>query len=134
MMAGKDIIFFLSSGNVNILESHHIIQKIGHKPDNVIVATMLLGSLITEQIATWIIILSIFLGNLLLILLILILFKIGFFKRKKKRELEILKSENVSFLKHFNCILRYLMFMLHYRKKHKIILETCSLTEVFHQE
>lgn len=105
MMGGKDIIFFLSRGNVNILESHHIIQKIGHKPDNVIVATMFLGSLITEQIATWIIILSIFLGNLLLILLILILLKIGFFKRKKKREFEILKSENVSFLKHFNCIL-----------------------------
>ncbi|PBC26440.1 Integrin alpha-PS3 [Apis cerana cerana] len=94
MMAGKDIIFFLSRGNVNILESHHIIQKIGHKPDNVIVATMFLGSLITEQIATWIIILSIFLGNLLLILLILILLKIGFFKRKKKREFEILKFEN----------------------------------------
>lgn len=36
--------FFLSSGNVNILESHHITQKIGHKSDNVIVVTMFLGS------------------------------------------------------------------------------------------
>lgn len=89
------------------MESHHITQKIGHKSDksdNVV--TMFLGSLVTEQIATWVIILSIILENLLLILLILILLKIGFFKRKKKRELDVLKSEtNVSLLKHFNCIL-----------------------------
>lgn len=77
------------------MESHHITQKIGHKSDksdNVV--TMFLGSLVTEQIATWVIILSIILENLLLILLILILLKIGFFKRKKKKRTWCIKIWN----------------------------------------
>ncbi|XP_017793585.1 PREDICTED: integrin alpha-8-like [Habropoda laboriosa] len=114
MMEGKDIIFFLSNGNVNIVEPHNITQKIEHKPDSTSVATMFLGSPITEQIAAWIVVLSITSGILLLILLILALIKIGFFNRKKKEELRALKSET--------------------DKKLSFILETSSSTEILNQE
>lgn len=98
-MKGKDIIFFLSNGDIDILESYYSAKKKQHKPHNVMVATMFLGSPVTEQIATWIIIVSITVGILLLILIILALIKIGFFNRKKKKELDALKSEiNVSLL------------------------------------
>lgn len=106
MMEEKDIIFFLSSGHVNILESNHVIKKIRRKSDDTIIATMFLGSPVTQHIAMWIIALSIALGILLLILLILALLKIGFFNRNRKKELEALKSEtDVSFFK---------MFLLYY--------------------
>ncbi|OAD54548.1 Integrin alpha-5 [Eufriesea mexicana] len=101
-MKEKDIIFFLTNGDINILESYYSTNKKQHKPHNAMIATMFLGSPVTEQIATWIIIVSIIVGILLLILIILALIKIGFFNRKKKKELEALKSEiNVSLLKHF---------------------------------
>lgn len=103
MMEEKDIIFFLSSGHVNILESNYVMKKIRNKSDDTIIATMFLGSPVTQHIAMWIITLSIVLGILLLILLILALLKIGFFNRNRKKELEALKSEtDVSFLKHFS--------------------------------
>ncbi|KOX74851.1 Integrin alpha-8 [Melipona quadrifasciata] len=110
----KDIIFFLSSGKVNILESHHVIQKIKHKSNNTVIATMFLGSPVAQHIATWIIVLSIVLGILLLILLILVLIKIGFFNRNKKKELEALKSET--------------------NTHHGITLKTCSSTDIIHEE
>nr|XP_033205662.1 integrin alpha-4-like [Bombus vancouverensis nearcticus] len=106
MVEEKDIIFFLSSGHVNILESNHVMKKIRHKSDDTIIATMFLGSPVTQHIAMWIIALSIVLGILLLILLILALLKIGFFNRSRKKELEALKSQT--------------------DKRHGNTLETCS--------
>ncbi|XP_017761213.1 PREDICTED: integrin alpha-5-like [Eufriesea mexicana] len=113
-MKEKDIIFFLTNGDINILESYYSTNKKQHKPHNAMIATMFLGSPVTEQIATWIIIVSIIVGILLLILIILALIKIGFFNRKKKKELEALKSE--------------------INRKHGITLETCSSPEVSDQE
>ena len=134
-MEGKDIIFFLSSGKVNILESHRVIQKIKHKPNGTIIATMFLGSPMAKHIATWIIVLSIALGILLLILLILALIKIGFFNRNKKKELEALKSEtNVSLLKHFSLYYKCIVNIFIILQTHGIILETCSSTDIIHEE
>ncbi|XP_015431891.1 PREDICTED: integrin alpha-5-like, partial [Dufourea novaeangliae] len=91
MLEGKDIIYFLSNGTVNIAQPYNITQKYGHKPDNTIVATMFLGSPVSEQLATWIILLSIALGIVLLVFLIIGLVTIGFFNRKKREELQTLK-------------------------------------------
>lgn len=93
LMKEKDIIFFVSEGSVTITQPHNISQRNGHKPDTALVSTTFLGSPIAQQIAVWIIALSVFLGIILLILLILGLIKIGFFNRKKKLELEALKAE-----------------------------------------
>lgn len=96
MIEGRDIIYFVSNGSVNIVQPT-IISKLGHKPNSTIVATRFLGSPVTEKVATATIVLSIVFGILLLILLVLGLIKLGFFNRKKKEELEALKSEtNVS--------------------------------------
>ncbi|XP_076235049.1 integrin alpha-5 [Calliopsis andreniformis] len=92
MIEGKDIIFVVSNGSVNIVQPN-ITQKLGHKPDTAIIATMFLGSPVNERLATWIIVLSVVVGIILLILLVLGLIKMGFFNRKKKEELEALKSK-----------------------------------------
>ncbi|KAG7202815.1 hypothetical protein KM043_009972 [Ampulex compressa] len=114
MINEKDIIFYVSEGIVNITEPANILQGPGLKPDIALVATTFLGSPIAEHIATWIIILSIFLGIILLILLILGLIKLGFFNRKKKEELMALKAES--------------------NMQQKIVLETTSSQEVLSQE
>ncbi|XP_076290000.1 integrin alpha-5 isoform X2 [Lasioglossum baleicum] len=88
----KDIILFLSNGSVHIAQPHNITQRYDNKPDNAIVATMFLGSPITEQLANWIIILSVTLGIILLMFLILGLVALGFFNREKREELKTLKS------------------------------------------
>ncbi|EFN89848.1 Integrin alpha-PS4 [Harpegnathos saltator] len=93
LMKDKDIVFFVSEGNVAITQPYNITQRNGHKPDAALVATTFLGSPIAERIAVWILVLSIALGIVLLLLLILALIKIGFFNRKKKMELEALKAE-----------------------------------------
>lgn len=92
-MKGKDIIFYVTEGSVTITQPDNISQKKGHKPDTVLIATTFLGSPVAQQIAVWIIALSVILGIVLLILLILGLIKIGFFNRKQKMELEALKAE-----------------------------------------
>lgn len=92
-MKGKDIIFYVTEGSVTITQPDNISQKDGHKPDIVLIATTFLGSPVAQQIAVWIIALSVILGIVLLILLILGLIKIGFFNRKQKMELEALKAE-----------------------------------------
>ncbi|XP_076645914.1 integrin alpha-8 isoform X2 [Halictus rubicundus] len=89
----KDIIHFLSNGSVYIAQPQNITQRYDNKPDNAIVATMFLGSPVTEQLASWIIILSISLGIILLVFLILGLITLGFFNRKKREELKTLKSD-----------------------------------------
>ncbi|KAL6431766.1 hypothetical protein ACFW04_007349 [Cataglyphis niger] len=110
LMKGRDIIFYVTEGSVTITQPDNIFQKEGHKPDTVLIATTFLGSPVAQQIAVWIIALSIILGIVLLILLILGLIKIGFFNRKQKMELEALKAET--------------------DKKYNVVLETTSSTEV----
>ncbi|XP_031833769.2 integrin alpha-8 isoform X1 [Nomia melanderi] len=92
MSERKDIIFFVSNGSANIGQTY-ITQKYEEKPNSAIVATMFLGSPITEQLASWLIILSITLGIVLLAFLLLGLITLGFFKRKKREELKILTSK-----------------------------------------
>lgn len=92
-MKNRDIVFFVTEGNVIITQPYNITQRDGHKPDVAYVATTFLGSPIAERIAVWILALSTVLGILLLILLILGLIKVGFFNRKQKMELEALKAE-----------------------------------------
>lgn len=110
MLKHKDIIFYVTEGSVAITQPKNIAQREGHKPDVTLVATTFLGSPIAQQIAVWIIALSVILGVALLILLVLGLIKIGFFHRKKKLELEALKAET--------------------DKKYNVVLETTSSTEV----
>ncbi|XP_072762509.1 integrin alpha-8 isoform X2 [Anoplolepis gracilipes] len=93
LMKDKDIIFYVTEGSVTVTQPYNISQRKGHKPDIVLVPTTFLGSPIAQQVAIWIIVLSIILGIVLLILLILGLMKIGFFNRKKKMELEALRAE-----------------------------------------
>lgn len=93
MMKDKDIIYYVSKGSVMITQPSNVVQKAGHRPDTALVATTFLGSLVAQQIAVWIIALSVVLGIVLLILLVLALVKIGFFNRKTKLELEALKAE-----------------------------------------
>ncbi|KAM0729346.1 Integrin alpha-PS4 [Formica fusca] len=93
LMKGKDIIFYVTEGSVTITQPDNIAQRESHKPNTVLIATTFLGSPVAQRIAVWIIALSVILGIVLLILLILGLIKIGFFKRKQKMELEALKAE-----------------------------------------
>ncbi|XP_032691162.1 integrin alpha-9-like isoform X2 [Odontomachus brunneus] len=111
LMKDKDIVFYVSEGNVIITQPYNIIQRHGHKPDAAFVATTFVGTPVAERIAMWILALSIALGIILLLLLILGLIKVGFFNRKKKMELEALKAES--------------------DKKYNVVLETTSSTEVF---
>ncbi|XP_012523377.1 integrin alpha-PS4 [Monomorium pharaonis] len=109
MLKHKDIIFYVTEGSVTITQPDNVAQREGHKSDVILVATTFLGSPIAQQIAVWIIALSVILGVALLTLLVLGLIKIGFFNRKKKLELEALKAET--------------------DKKYNVVLETTSSTE-----
>jgi hypothetical protein len=92
-MQEKDIIFFVSRGEVKITEPRGIIQIVRDKPDITAVGTTFIGSPRTNRVAVWIIVLSVILGIILLILLTLGLIRTGFFDRKRKKELEALKAE-----------------------------------------
>jgi len=89
----KDIIYYVTEASITITQPSNVVQKKGHKSDTTLIATTFLGSPVIQQIAMWIITVSVILGVILLILLILALIKIGFFNRKKKLELEALKVE-----------------------------------------
>lgn len=91
-LGSKDIIYFASRGDVNIIHPSNITQGSTNKPDTTIITTTFLGAPVAERVAAWILAVSIFLGILLLILFILILLKIGFFNRKKKEKLKALKA------------------------------------------
>ncbi|XP_020284069.1 integrin alpha-PS4-like [Pseudomyrmex gracilis] len=92
IMKDKDIIFYVTEGAIRI-HPGNIVQRKYQKPYFATVATTFLGSPISKRIALWIVAVSIFLGIVLLLLFILGLIKLGFFNRKKKQELEILKTE-----------------------------------------
>lgn len=93
-MESRDIIFFVSNGSMAIVQPRGIVQRGENKPDTTLVGTTFVGSPVAARIAVWIIVLSVLLGILLLVLLTLGLVKLGFFHRKKKEELEALKTES----------------------------------------
>ncbi|XP_023288671.1 integrin alpha-8 [Orussus abietinus] len=112
-MEGKDIIYYVSMGSVKMTHPDRVVQTVGDKYNNVLVATTFVGSPIKGHVALWVIVLSVFLGIVLLILLVLGLIKYGFFSRKKKMELEALMAET--------------------DKTDMIVLETSSSMEVLDQ-
>lgn len=93
IMKDKDIIFYVTEGAIRIIHPSNVVQRKNQKPDTASVATTFLGSPVSQRIALWIVAVSVFLGIVLLLLLVLGLIKLGFFNRKKKEELETLKTE-----------------------------------------
>lgn len=94
-MNGTSTIYFESTGVVNITLPTGIIQKPNEKLDYTQVVTIFDSSIAfasTFHVPIWIIVVSVILGILLLALLTFGLIKLGFFNRKKKEELETLKS------------------------------------------
>ena len=93
-MEGKDIILFVSEGGMRVTKSEGFFNTIETKTNITFVRTTFLGSPIEEKVALWILILSTLLGIGLLTLLILILTKVGFFARKRRKELRVLKADS----------------------------------------
>ncbi|XP_023711534.1 integrin alpha-9 isoform X2 [Cryptotermes secundus] len=91
----KDIILFSSMGTVTIRDPPDALQPQGHKPDYADVHTRFLGTIPEGSVATWIIVLAVICGILILLLIATALHKIGFFKREKKEELKALKDAEV---------------------------------------
>ncbi|XP_074104924.1 integrin alpha-9 isoform X2 [Cotesia typhae] len=89
----KDIVYFVSSGHVNISLPKGIVQINNNNSDHLAIGTMFVGSPTAKPVAVWIIAFSVVLGIILLIILIIVLVKIGFFNRRKKEELEALKAD-----------------------------------------
>ncbi|KAK0097117.1 hypothetical protein PV326_003224 [Microctonus aethiopoides] len=117
VMNGTSTIYFESTGVVKITSPFGIIQKPNEKLDYAQVATTFDSSIAfasTFHVPIWIIVVSVILGILLLALLTFGLIKLGFFNRKKKEELETLKSNE--------------------DKKHSIILETTSSREMLDKD
>ena len=93
-MEGKDILFFVSEGTMIVTKSEGFANTIETKTNKTFVGTTFLGSPIEQKVALWILISSTFLGILLLILLILILTKVGFFTRNRRKQLRALKADS----------------------------------------
>lgn len=93
-MEEKDIVYFVSSGHVNISLPKGIVQINNNNSDHVAIGTTFVGSPTAKPVAVWIIAFSVVFGIILLIILIIVLVKIGFFNRRKKEELEALKADN----------------------------------------
>ncbi|KAF4530203.1 hypothetical protein B566_EDAN018321 [Ephemera danica] len=90
LMEDKDVVLLATKGTVEILSLPSSIQSDVHRPDEVIIHTMFLGKLPEGKVHSWMLVLAILLGILILLLIILALCKMGFFKRNKKTELEAL--------------------------------------------
>jgi len=86
----RDIILFSSRGKVSIVNPTGSVQYEDDKPDGVTVHTMFHGNIPEGTVATWIIVLAIMAGVLILFLITMALHKMGFFRRKEKEELEAL--------------------------------------------
>ncbi|XP_046751048.1 integrin alpha-9-like [Diprion similis] len=105
----KDIIFFVTNASTKILQPNtRLIANMN--PVSMMVATKFVGSPQDQHVAAWVIVTSSSVGLILLVLLVLALVKLGFFKRTKKTKLEALKRQSGA------CP--------------KLVLETTSSTEV----
>lgn len=90
-----DNITILSEGKVKIKDQKQNIQPENHQPDEAKVATTLVQSapLPPKKLPIWILAVSIGAGILLLLLILIGLIKFGFFKRKKKEEMQRMTTQ-----------------------------------------
>lgn len=81
----KDVFILSSAARVTIRQPANIQQPFGHKPDIAIASTHFLpqGPPGTLAVASWIIVLAVLAGILLLSLMVVGLHKMGFFKRQR---------------------------------------------------
>lgn len=89
---------FITKGEVFIRGVHENIQPKHHIPDKITVKTTIIhpGLPPSEEIAQWIIFVSIGVGILLLIIILIALIKIGFFKRQQKEKMkEMMTSDEL---------------------------------------
>lgn len=90
MMEDKDIIFYVTEGSINIIQPY-VTQRDDNKSDILVATTFL--DLIAQGITTSCIVVSVFLGTVLLICLIGFLKQVGFFHRERIDLVEVLKAE-----------------------------------------
>ncbi|XP_059474433.1 integrin alpha-PS4-like [Neocloeon triangulifer] len=95
LLGEKDVIWFASSGMATLVEGSRATQPADDRPDGHVVHTLFLGTIPDKGVPTWMIALAIILGVLILLLIILALVKLGFFRRDKKDELEALKNKKL---------------------------------------
>ncbi|XP_071441287.1 integrin alpha-IIb-like isoform X2 [Hetaerina americana] len=91
----KDIMILYSSGGVAIEDISNSIQPDIHEPDFVEVSTTFFGKFQEFRIDIWIFLISMSGGIMILFPMILFLFKVGFFKRRKRKDMELLKENSL---------------------------------------
>ncbi|XP_058809911.1 integrin alpha-4-like [Phymastichus coffea] len=89
---GKDVIYFVTEGFVQT--SNLTVKLFNDLFDYKLLATNLLIHRKPEQVAIWIIIVSVLLGVILILLSALFLKEIGFFNRKRKEDLDVTRTTN----------------------------------------
>ncbi|XP_046404268.1 integrin alpha-V-like [Ischnura elegans] len=91
LLDGKDLMILHSFGAITAEEIPSLYQPAIHEPDYVNVSTAFFAKYEEAEFDIWILLVTISGGIMALFLIILVLFKAGFFERHKKRELEMLK-------------------------------------------
>ncbi|KFM74996.1 hypothetical protein X975_18965, partial [Stegodyphus mimosarum] len=86
---------FFTKGEVFIRDDKADVQPKNHHPDVTAVKTVIVypGPPPSEEIAQWIIFVSIGAGILLLIVILILLIKFGFFKRKQKEKMQEMMTQ-----------------------------------------
>ncbi|GFV68861.1 integrin alpha-4 [Trichonephila clavipes] len=86
---------FITGGEVLIREDGSGVNPKHHHPDKTVVRTVIVSSALreSEEIAQWIIFVSIGVGILLLLIILILLIKFGFFRREQKEKMEKMKSK-----------------------------------------
>ncbi|GIY43595.1 integrin alpha-9 [Caerostris extrusa] len=86
---------FVTAGEVLIREDNSGVNPKHHHPDKTMVKTIIVSSALreSEEIAQWIIFVSIGVGILLLLIILILLIKFGFFRRGEKEKMEKMKSK-----------------------------------------
>ncbi|XP_023240633.1 integrin alpha-9-like isoform X1 [Centruroides sculpturatus] len=89
-----DNLTFTSEGRVSIIDKRRNIQPINHKPDKSKVITYIVSSITLKRgkIAKWILPVSIASGIVLITIILVVLLKLGFFRRKKREDVQMLKA------------------------------------------
>ncbi|GFT56375.1 integrin alpha-4 [Nephila pilipes] len=86
---------FITGGEVLIRDDGSGVNPKHHHPYKTVVRTVIVSSALreSEEIAQWIIFVSIGVGILLLLIILILLIKFGFFKREQKEKMEKMKSK-----------------------------------------
>ncbi|CAB3366718.1 Hypothetical predicted protein [Cloeon dipterum] len=95
LLEDKDVVSFVSGGMATLLPDSMATQPENDRPDSHVIHTVFMGKIQEKGIPSWMIALAIILGILILLLIVLALVKLGFFKRDKKDELEALKNKKL---------------------------------------